>query len=292
MKSSDSLMKRVFGDRKEEDRGAEDLLRRTKGISLVIYTTSSGHTIHFRDLAGQQDFSAPHCLFHPSAGLQKAGLIVADGKLSIREIQRDLELSAGNLICCHEIGKKIMTRNTLSSFFVIVHIYSYDMLLRVTLIREEKIILELLAVVHCCHVQYALEVLSCRVCSLEDLQLHCKMDYATQSTCTIALLRLWCVEDGCRLEVGVVFTRKDVITEVRKAELGRLYTELRDSVGHLLDLQFYRILNAQSTQDEATKEFIRRFDEFCAKRLEVSQIYLKIDVYFKLDDIIIFWCLK
>ena len=118
------------------------------------------------------------------------------------------------------------------------------------------------------------------------------MDYATQSTCTVALLRLWCVEDGCRLEVGVVFTRKDVITEVRKAELGRLYTELRDSVGHLLDLQFYRILNAQSTQDEATKEFIRRFDEFCAKRLEVSQIYLKIDVYFKLDDIIIFWCLK
>ena len=292
MKSSDSLMKRVFGDRKEEDRGAEDLLRRTKGISLVIYTTSSGHTIHFRDLAGQQDFSAPHCLFHPSAGLQKAGLIVADGKLSIREIQRDLELSAGNLICCHQIGKKIMTRNTLSSFFVIVHIYSYDMLLHVTLIREEKRILELLAVVHCCLVQYALEVLSCRVCSLEDLQLHCKMDYAAQSTCTVALLRLWCVEDGCRLEVGVVFTRKDVITEVRKAELRRLYTELRASVGHLLDLQFYRILDAQSTQDEATKEFIRRFDEFCVKRLEVSQIYLKIDVYFKLDDTIIFWYLK
>ena len=104
------------------------------------------------------------------------------------------------------------------------------------------------------------------------------MDCAALSKCTIALLRLWCVEDGCRLEVGVVFTRKDVITEVRKAELGRLYRELRDSVGHLLDLQFYRILNAQSTQDEATKEFIRRFDEFCAKKLEVSQIYLKIDV--------------
>ena len=159
MKKSKRLLNRVFGDRKEEDRGAEHLLRRTKGVSLVLYTTSSGHTIHFRDLAGQQDFSAPHCLFHPSAGLQKAGLIVADGKLSIREIQRDLELSAGNLCCCHEIGKKIMTRNTLSSFFVLVHIYSYDMLLRVTLIREEKIVLELFAVVYCGHVQYAMEVL-------------------------------------------------------------------------------------------------------------------------------------
>ena len=106
MKRSKRLLARVFGDQKEKDRGAEDLLRRTKGISLVIYTTSFGHTIHFRDLAGQEDFSAPHCVFHPSAGLQKAGLIVADGKLSIREIQRDLEKSAGNLICCHEVGKK------------------------------------------------------------------------------------------------------------------------------------------------------------------------------------------
>ena len=119
MKRSKRLLARVFGDQKEEDRGAEDLLRRTKGISLVIYTTSSGHTIHFRDLAGQQDFSAPHCLFHPSAGLQKAGLIVADGKLSIREIQRDLEMSAGNLICCHEVGKKrLLTQN--STFFACV----------------------------------------------------------------------------------------------------------------------------------------------------------------------------
>ena len=121
MKRSKRLLARVFGDQKEEDRGAEDLLRRTKGISLVIYTTSSGHTIHFRDLAGQQDFSAPHCLFHPFAGLQKAGLIVADGKLSIREIQRDLEMSAGNLICCHEVGKKSLLTQKSTFFACVTH---------------------------------------------------------------------------------------------------------------------------------------------------------------------------
>ena len=72
------------------------------------------------------------------------------------------------------------------------------------------------------------------------------------------------------MAVGVVFTRKDRITEERKGELPGLYAELRSEVGHLLDLQFYSILDAQCTQDDGTKQFLQRFDQFCAEMLKVS----------------------
>ena len=72
------------------------------------------------------------------------------------------------------------------------------------------------------------------------------------------------------MAVGVVFTRKDRITEERKGELPGLYAELRSEVGHLLDLQFYSILDAQCTQDDGTKQFLQRFDQFCTEILKVS----------------------
>ena len=87
-------------------------------------------------------------------------------------------------------------------------------------------------------------------------------------------------EDG-QLAVGVVFTRKDRITEERKGELPGLYAELRSKVGHLLDLQFYSILDAQCTQDDGTKQFLHYFNQFCAGILKVS---LATSKYFDLFD--------
>ena len=125
IKASKDTLRWLRGDKKEEDRGAEDMATRTKGISVLVYTSTSGHTIHFRDLAGQQDFAAPHCMFHPSVGFPKAALIVTDSKLPVTDIRMNLLKSAGNLISTHDIGKSCVFSNVKSNALLFSRMHFY-----------------------------------------------------------------------------------------------------------------------------------------------------------------------
>ena len=135
IQASKDTLRWLLGDTKEEDRGAEDMATRTKGISVLVYTSTSGHTIHFRDLAGQEDFAAPHCMFHPSVGFPKAALIVTDSKLPVTDIRRNLLKSAGNLISTHHIGKSCVFSNVKSFallFFACIFTYMHALVCTVT----------------------------------------------------------------------------------------------------------------------------------------------------------------
>ena len=135
IKASKDTLRWLRGDTKQEDRGAEDMATRTKGISVLVYTSTSGHTIHFRDLAGQQDFAAPHCMFHPSVGFPKAALIVTDSKLPVTDIRMNLLKSAGNLISTHHIGKRVfflMLNQMLCYFLACIFTYMHALVCTVT----------------------------------------------------------------------------------------------------------------------------------------------------------------
>lgn len=100
-----SLVEAWFRYENSSDKGARDASTRTRGIRLVcVKDTSLGHTKHFMDFGGHEEFIPAHSLFLSESSTPSLAIALVDGMLIKTEkttLQMQLEQWCGVFISCN-----------------------------------------------------------------------------------------------------------------------------------------------------------------------------------------------
>ncbi|XP_065187862.1 uncharacterized protein LOC135818418 isoform X2 [Sycon ciliatum] len=95
-----SRVRQLLRQEHQADTGATDLGRRTKGIASLEYVdVLLGHTVHLRDLAGQEQFAVTHDLFSISAPSSRMlSCMFVNATDDQGKITRDVMVYGGNIL--------------------------------------------------------------------------------------------------------------------------------------------------------------------------------------------------
>ena len=71
---------------------------RTKGIQITTHQVKDGPVLHFKDMAGQEDFCVTHDIFSLSSAVPSIGLITVRGTMDIEDIKYSMKKTAGRFL--------------------------------------------------------------------------------------------------------------------------------------------------------------------------------------------------
>eukprot|EP00117_Sycon_ciliatum_P031323 scpid24158/ scgid5754/ Ankyrin repeat domain-containing protein 23; Diabetes-related ankyrin repeat protein len=105
---------------------------RTKGIQITTHQVKDGPVLHFKDMAGQEDFCVTHDIFSLSSAVPSIGLITVRGTMDIEDIKYSMKKTAGRFLSRRKAP--VVSGKQVSSLFTVLVVVTH-----LDKIKEEKL---------------------------------------------------------------------------------------------------------------------------------------------------------